>query len=65
MLHGRVAEAWHYNPFAFFALPVATFYIAIEALRNRYPRIHTYAVHPFAIVLIAIAILAFWILRNL
>lgn len=65
LLHGNVAEAWGYNPFAFFALPAAAFYIVVETLRHRYPRLHARAVHPVAIAAIFVAILTYWVARNL
>ncbi len=65
MLHGDVATAWSFNPFIFFAIPAALFYIVAEALRYRYPRLHARANHPLILMAILVAILAFWLARNL
>ncbi|MCM1068125.1 MAG: DUF2752 domain-containing protein [Muribaculaceae bacterium] len=64
-LHGHIAEAWGYNPFVFFAVPVAVFYIVVEAMRVRFPRLHARANHPFILTGILVAIIAFWIGRNM
>ena len=64
LLHGNIGEAWHYNPFAFFAVPTGIFYIVTESMRHRWPRFHARAVHPLIIIAITAAILAFWVARN-
>ena len=64
-LHLRLAEAWSYNPFVFFAFPLASAYVLIEAGRRRWPRFHAAATRPAIIAAIFVAIVAFWILRNL
>ena len=65
LLHGEVAEAWSYNAFVFFALPAAIFYIVAEAMRHRLPRLHAAANKPWIIALVGLAIVAWWIGRNL
>ncbi|MDE6157800.1 MAG: DUF2752 domain-containing protein [Muribaculaceae bacterium] len=64
-LHGNIAAAWGYNPFVFFALPAAVFYIVVEAGRSRWPRLHVRANHPLVIGAILLAVITFWIGRNL
>lgn len=64
LLHGDIAAAWSYNPFAFFAVPAAAALIIIEANRHRWPHLHARCVHPLVISAIFIAITAFWIGRN-
>ncbi|MCH5222003.1 MAG: DUF2752 domain-containing protein [Muribaculaceae bacterium] len=64
-LHGNIADAWHYNPFVFFAIPVATFYIIVEALRHHHPRLHAFALNPIVLSIILISIIIYWILRNI
>lgn len=63
LLHGRVGEAWHYNAFVFFAVPVAVFYIVVEVGRRHWPRFYARMVHPAVIAAILTAIIAWWVYR--
>ena len=63
LLHGDIAAAWHYNPFVFFAVPAAMFYIIVENGREIWPRLHARAVHPIILTAILLAIIAWWIFR--
>jgi len=65
LLHGDIAAAWSYNPFIFFAVPAAIFYIIVENGREAWPRLHSRSVHPAILTAILIAIIAWWLLRNL
>ncbi len=65
LLHGHVAEAWHYNAFAFFAVPAALWFIVVEALRKRFPRLHAASVHPMILAATGVAIVAWWVGRNI
>lgn len=65
MLHGDLASAWGYNPMVFFAVPAAVYYLIVEAGRKRWPRLHAASVSPFIIIAFFVAIVAFWIGRNL
>ena len=61
MLHGRVAEAWGYNPAVFFAVPLAAMYL----LADRFPApLRRVLEAPATIFAIAAAIAAWWVLRN-
>lgn len=62
LLHGRVAEAWHYNAALFFAVPLAAAYAAEDHLPAGVARVLR---APAFILGIAAAIAAWWILRNL
>lgn len=64
LLHGHVSQAWHFNPFAFFAVPVAAYYIVVESCRKRWPRLYNISVNPWIISAILLATILFWILRN-
>lgn len=59
LLHGRVAEAWHYNAALFFALPLCLVY-ALQPRRLR-PLLYS----PLFMTAIAAAIAAWFIGRNL
>lgn len=64
-LHGNIAEAWHYNPFVFFAVPAAAFYIFAEATRKKNPQLHRAATAPLFIVLLIVAVITYTVARNL
>lgn len=59
LAHMRVAEAWHFNPAIFFAVPLAGLYAWSPA------RIERVLYHPLFMIAIASAILIFTILRNI
>lgn len=65
LLHGHPLQAWHYNPFIFFAVPIGAFYLFIETWRDRFPRLYTTANRPTILILIAVSVVLWWILRNL
>ena len=65
MLHGDIEAAWHFNPFVFFAVPVACFYIVTELGRTHWPHFHARLNNPYIAAAILISVLAFWLLRNL
>ncbi len=65
MLHGRVAEAWRLNPFLFFAVPAAVFFIVAEWQRRRWPRLYAACFRPWVMILCLAAISGWWIGRNI
>lgn len=65
ILHGRWAEAWGFNPFVFFAAPLGAFYFVVEGGRRLWPRFYAAAVHPALLIFYFIAIMAYWIGRNI
>lgn len=65
LVHGQIIEAWNYNPLAFIAFPTAALYIIVELWRERFARIHAIITHRYACAAILVAIIAYWILRNL
>ncbi len=65
LLHGEFAKAWNFNPMVFFAVPLALYYLIVEAGRKRWPRLHAASIRPLIIVAIFIGIVAYWIIRNL
>ena len=64
MLHGDLAAVWHYNAALFFMVPLALLYGWHEILGgdNRLLRL---LYRPACIYAVGIAIIAWWILRNL
>lgn len=64
LLHGRIADAWHYNPLLFLAVPTALFYIVVETGRSRWPKLHRAAANPPIIAAILIVTILYTILRN-
>ncbi len=65
LLHGHIDRAWGYNPFLFFAVPAALFFIVVEAMRKSRPRLHRAVINEYTIVAVLAAVLAWWIFRNL
>lgn len=63
-LHGDIASAWHYNPFVFFALPLALLYGLVEYMPGRFRSLRRLLLNPFALAAVAASIAAWWILRN-
>ena len=64
-LHGEFAMAWHYNAFVFFAVPAAICFIVSEALRTKHPKLHRILFHPAVLTAILVAVVAWWIGRNI
>lgn len=66
LMHGNVTAAFGYNPYTMLALPVAVYSFAAGALRAyglpAPPRVFVSALWIWALL---VAVLAFWLLRNL
>lgn len=62
LLHGRIAQAWSFNPAIFFAVPLAALYAAIDHLPPFLARILR---APLFILSVAALIALWWIARNL
>ncbi|MDE6835743.1 MAG: DUF2752 domain-containing protein [Muribaculaceae bacterium] len=65
MLHGDIREAWHFNPFLFFMIPVIILYLLPEVMPGKFPKLFRILHSTGSIVCIAAAICAWWIGRNL
>lgn len=65
LLHGQIGRAWQFNPFIFFAVPVGAFYLFIELWRDRYTRLYNAANRPAVLIFIVVAVMLWWILRNI
>ncbi len=53
-----------YNPFVFFAVPGALFYIVVESGRRHWPKLHRRATSPRALWGILLVVVCWWIVRN-
>lgn len=64
-LNGDFAAAWRFNPFIFVAVPVAVIYMIVETAPGRMPRLRRVLLSPPFMILVAVAIAGWWIIRNL
>lgn len=64
-LNGDLTAAWHYNAMLFFLVPVAALYgfASLDTTASR--RLRRRIEQPAALALLAAAIIAWWILRNI
>ena len=68
LLHGRLLQAWHYNPILFLGMPLVFFLLAIEHLRHRHAwaeRIYLRCNSPLFIGVLILITIAWTIIRNL
>ena len=65
LLHGHAYEAWRYNPAILPALLLAGVYGFLEASPRRFARLERFVYNPIFIMLIAVAVVAWWVGRNL
>lgn len=63
-LHGDLAVAWNYNAFVFFAVPAAVCFIAAETVFREHTRLRCKLFHPAVLIGVFVAIVAWWIGRN-
>ncbi|MBR1935649.1 MAG: DUF2752 domain-containing protein [Muribaculaceae bacterium] len=64
LLTGDVSAAWHYNPLVIVVIPIIIFYFVADRLRTRSPRFYLAIGHPAIFITYIVAIVAWWILRN-
>ena len=68
LLHGRLLQAWHYNPILFLGMPLVFFLLAIERLHHRHTwaeRIYLRCNSPLFIGILILITIAWTIIRNL
>ncbi len=65
LFHGQWSEAWGYNPFFLIITPIAFVLGIIELYREHWPRLYKALYRPPTFILIATAIIAWTIVRNL
>lgn len=64
LMHGDIAGAWRANAFGLSILPLMLFLIWLELFRCRYSRLYSAVHRPWLIVSFAIAVILWWICRN-
>lgn len=65
LLHGHVADAWHYNALLIAALPFMIFLLTVTLNRHRWPRLYT-RITSNTVIYITLALILVWtLLRNL
>ena len=65
LLHGNLIAAFGYNPYTMLALPVIGYAFLSALLLSAYgKRLPTVFVHPILIWGLLVAVLSFWVLRN-
>lgn len=65
MLHGNLIAAFGYNPYSMLALPfIAYAFLSALLLTTWGKRLPTVFVHPGLIWGLLMAVIAFWVLRN-
>ena len=66
LLHGNLIAAFGYNPYSMLALPVIGYaFVSALLLTTWGNRLPTVFIHPVLIWGLLVAVLAFWVLRNL
>ena len=65
LLHGDIGAAWGYNPALVIGIPLVILLLFSELRRTRAPRFYRQLHHPAFIIALFIAIVAWWIGRNM
>lgn len=63
-VHGHFAEAWNYNAYLFFSLPLAALYLVAETWPGRMIRLRKILLSPIFLLFLVVSMIAWWILRN-
>ena len=64
LLHGRLDDAWGFNPFFILSRPYLTLLVAARLLRDRQPRFYSHMAHPRGVMLYVVLIVLWWVGRN-
>ena len=64
LMHGDLVGAWKANAYALCMLPVIGFMLWLEFSRASHPRLYSRLHAPVVIWLLALSVVAWWILRN-
>ncbi|MBQ8773774.1 MAG: DUF2752 domain-containing protein [Muribaculaceae bacterium] len=65
LLHGDIANAWHFNAAFMCSLPIIALLAVAELTRKRWPRYHMMVNSKYAVWTIFIAIVGWWFGRNI
>ncbi len=65
LLHGRIADAAHFNLLLVVSLPILALMIVAAAIRYRHPRLHNALNSRIAIIAWGCVIIVWWIARNI
>ena len=65
LLHGHLTEAFSYNRALLFTIPLLLLYGYAELFPQRAPRLRRILQHPLTLGLLVIAVIGWWIARNL
>lgn len=65
LLHGHIADAWHYNALLILALPFLIFLLTVSVNRDRWPHLYTRLTSNPVIYISLALILAWTFLRNI
>ena len=65
LLHGHLTEAFSYNRALLFTIPLLLLYGYAELFPQRAPRLRRTLQHPLTLGLLVIAVIGWWIARNL
>lgn len=65
LLTGNLSAAWHYNAMLVASIPAVGLMMVAGAMKNRVPRLYNALNSQAAILFWAVALMLWWILRNL
>ncbi len=65
LVHGDFAAAWRANAYALCMLPVIIFLLWLELTRESHPILYARVHRPYLIILLALSVIVWWLLRNM
>lgn len=65
LIHGHLRAAFEYNALLISSIPLILFVFTAEALRERCPVLYKISRNPAIPILVIVATIAWWILRNI
>lgn len=64
LLTGDISAAWHFNAMLVASIPALGLMMAVSAMKEKVPRLHNTLNSPPVIILWAVALMMWWVLRN-